>query len=73
MTTAHHLDSWTPEQFSVLEQSILVARHKLHETGLFTDEALAKLMNKNLMSLMGDKKYNYSVILCQELMGVINR
>lgn len=68
MTTAHHLDSWTPEQFSVLEQSILVARHKLHETGLFTDEALAKLIENHpsdylTIAAMGrdEKKFEWMV------------
>jgi len=42
-----YLDQWTPEQFEVLEQSILVARHRIHSTGLFSDDALADLIDKH--------------------------
>lgn len=40
-----YLKDWTPEQCRVLEKAVLVARHRLHETGLFSDEALADLID----------------------------
>src|SRR5690606_19909221 len=45
--TSSYLDQWTSEQFAVLEQSILVARHRIHETGLFSDQALADLIDRH--------------------------
>ncbi len=43
----NYLDQWTPEQFEVLEEAILVAKHKIHSTGLFSDEALADLIDRH--------------------------
>ena len=39
------LVDWTQEQFDALEQGVLLARHRLHESGLFTDDALADLID----------------------------
>ncbi|MGI9456897.1 MAG: cupin-like domain-containing protein [Aeoliella sp.] len=39
------LSYWTQEDFSTLEEGVLVARHRLAETGLFTDEALAEVID----------------------------
>ena len=36
---------WTQDDFGALEKGILVARHRLHESGLFTDEGLAKIID----------------------------
>lgn len=41
-----YLQDWTAQDFGVLEEAVLVARHRLHETGLFSDEALADLIDK---------------------------
>ncbi|NOY43648.1 MAG: hypothetical protein GXP26_17665 [Planctomycetes bacterium] len=40
-----HLVDWTPQQFAALEEEIFVAKHNLHETGLFDDENLIKLFD----------------------------
>ena len=45
-TLTSYLDRWTPEQFETLERGVLVARHRLHETGLFSDEALIDLIDR---------------------------
>jgi hypothetical protein len=39
------LADWNHEDFNVLEDGVLVARHNLVETGLFTDEALARIID----------------------------
>ena len=41
------LDSWTAEHFHTVEEGVLVARHRLAETGLFTDEALAEIIDNH--------------------------
>jgi hypothetical protein len=41
------LADWKPEDFNVLEDGVLVARHKLAETDLFTDEALARVIDSH--------------------------
>lgn len=45
ITTGPYLNNWSPEQYQVLEKALLVAKHRLHETGLFSDEALAQLID----------------------------
>lgn len=48
------LVDWTRDDFGALEKGILLARHRLHETGLFTDEGLAKILDAhpdNLLSI----------------------
>ncbi len=44
------LDRWSPEDFRTVEEGVLVARHKLAETGLFTDEALAEIVDSHPVS-----------------------
>lgn len=39
------LVDWTPADFSALEEGVLVARHALEATGLFTDAALAEIID----------------------------
>lgn len=39
------LKDWTPEDFATVEEGVLVAQHNLAETGLFTDEALAEIID----------------------------
>lgn len=39
------LKNWTQQQFEVLEKAVLLADHRLHESGMFTDEALAELID----------------------------
>ena len=44
---SNYLVNWTPEQFSTLEKGVLLARHRLHETGLFSDESLARIIDRH--------------------------
>ncbi len=39
------LADWTTDDFETLERGVLVANHRLAETGLFTDEALARILD----------------------------
>lgn len=41
------LDQWQPTDFAVLEKGVLQARHRLVETGLFSDQALADLIDRH--------------------------
>lgn len=40
-----HLVDWTPEQFHGVEEQIMAAEHNLHQTGIFDDEGLIKLLD----------------------------
>ncbi|MBL4885181.1 MAG: cupin-like domain-containing protein [Planctomycetaceae bacterium] len=42
-----YLQGWTKPEFDVLEEAVLVAKHRLHETGMFTDDALAELIDRH--------------------------
>jgi hypothetical protein len=44
---ASPLVDWTPLDFHTLERGVLVARHRLAETGLFTDDALAAVLDSH--------------------------
>jgi hypothetical protein len=39
------LVDWTQEDFNTVEEGVLVAQHRLAETGLFTDEVLAHIID----------------------------
>ena len=39
------LPDWGPEQYSALEEGILIARHNLHQTGVFSEENLARIID----------------------------
>ena len=41
----NHLAHWTPKQYAALEKGVLLAQHRLHESGLFTDESLAHIID----------------------------
>ncbi|MEQ8208402.1 MAG: cupin-like domain-containing protein [Lacipirellulaceae bacterium] len=41
------LENWTQKTFDTVEEGVLVARHKLEETGLFSDEALAEIIDSH--------------------------
>ena len=41
------LSDWTPSDFETVENGVLLARHRLVETGLFTDEALARVLDSH--------------------------
>jgi len=41
------LADWTVDDFGTLEKGVLLARHRLLETGLFSDENLAKLIDRH--------------------------
>ena len=41
------LENWTADDFQAVEEGVLVARHRLAETGLFTDEALADVIDNH--------------------------
>ena len=44
-TQPRYLADWTPQQYNVLEKAVLTAKHRIHETGLFSDEALIDLID----------------------------
>ena len=39
------LENWNQEDFQTVEEGVLVGRHRLAETGLFSDEALATIID----------------------------
>ncbi|MCR9293160.1 MAG: cupin-like domain-containing protein [bacterium] len=39
------LRGWTNDDFHMLEKGVIRAQHQLHETGLFSDESLAQLLD----------------------------
>ncbi|QDU58875.1 cupin-like domain-containing protein [Aeoliella mucimassa] len=41
------LRNWTQEDFDTVEQGVLVAQHGLAETGMFTDDALADIIDSH--------------------------
>ncbi|MEQ8849468.1 hypothetical protein [Botrimarina sp.] len=41
------LADWQPDDFQALERGVLVAGHRLAETGLFTDDALAEVFDSH--------------------------
>lgn len=41
------LHNWTSEQYRMVEKTTLIAQHRLHESGLFTDEALCELIDRH--------------------------
>lgn len=43
--TSPLLADWTQEDFNTVEEGVLVAPHRLAETGLFTDDALAEIID----------------------------
>ncbi len=58
------LVNWTNKDFSTLEQGILVANHALAESGLFTDEGLAKILDSHpdsalTLSTMGESSNTF--------------
>lgn len=40
-----YLQDWTPREYKKLEKGVVLARHRLHESGLFSDENLAKIID----------------------------
>ncbi len=53
------LINWKPQDFATLEQGVLVANHALAESGLFSDEGLAKILDQQpdsalTLSTMGE-------------------
>ncbi len=41
------LADWTPEDFMTVEEGVFVAKHRLAETGLFTDDVLAEVIDSH--------------------------
>lgn len=41
------LTDWKPADFASLEERVLVAKHRLTETGLFTDDSLAEILDQH--------------------------
>lgn len=41
------LAEWTPEQYRALESEILMAPHRLHESELFSDESLIRMLDSH--------------------------
>lgn len=59
-----YLGNWSAEQFRVLEKSVLVGEHRIHETALFTDEALCRLIDNHprdylTIAAMGNDKNKF--------------
>jgi hypothetical protein len=53
------LIDWKPEDFATLEKGTLVAQHALADSGLFTDEGLAEILDQHpddalTLSTMGE-------------------
>ncbi|WP_237226716.1 cupin-like domain-containing protein [Rubinisphaera sp. JC750] len=42
-----YLADWTAEQYRMVEKTILIAQHRLHQSGLFSDEALIDLIDRH--------------------------
>ncbi len=47
------LENWTPEQTERMEKAIFVAHHRLHELEMFSDDALAALVDKQPAHALG--------------------
>ena len=45
--TTELLKDWTADDFNILEEGVLLARHWLQETGLFSDQALVKIIDSH--------------------------
>ena len=41
------LSDWSKEDFNTLEKGVIIARHRLLESGLFSDEALIKMLDNH--------------------------
>ena len=41
------LSDWTADDFNILEQGVLCARHRMLETGLFSDESLIRILDSH--------------------------
>src|SRR5262245_60610279 len=54
------LPDWTPEQNHSLEKDILLAPHRLHESGLFDDDHLIGLLDRHPLSDLGVNTMGYS-------------
>jgi hypothetical protein len=42
-----YLKNWSPSQFGKLEEDVLLAEHKLHESGLFDDDNLIRMIDSH--------------------------
>jgi Cupin-like domain len=47
------LAAWTPDQYRALEHEILLAPHRLHESGLFDDENLIRMLDRHPLRDLG--------------------
>ncbi len=45
--TGELLCDWTADDFNILEHGVLLARHRLQDTGLFTDESLIRIIDSH--------------------------
>lgn len=45
--TESFLANWTQEDYRMLEKTVLIAQHRIHETGMFSDEALCDLLDRH--------------------------
>lgn len=45
MINGNLLADWTTDEFHTLEKGVLLAKHRLAETGLFTDESLSRIID----------------------------
>jgi hypothetical protein len=47
------LADWSPAQYQALEKEVLLARHRLHESGLFDDENLIRMLDRHPLCDLG--------------------
>ncbi len=48
-----HLPDWTQEDFNTVEEGVLVANHELADSGLFTDDSLAHIIDTHPAADLG--------------------
>ncbi len=58
--SASYLAGWTPQQFQAVEEEILLAGHRLHESGIFSHENLIRMIDSHpakdfSVNTMGDR------------------
>jgi len=82
---ASHLVDWTAQQYQGVEEEILLARHNLHESGLFDDEHLIRMFDThpeidfgiNTMSRSNDefawREGNRNGVSSEKLLELIHR
>lgn len=62
--TSNLLPGWTKNDYSALEDGVLIARHRIAETGLFADENLVRILDRHppedmSINTMGEDKARF--------------